>query len=221
MAIKEKPEDRKTRAMEILKVLKKTNPKATCALNWSSPLELLVATILSAQCTDLRVNLVMKDLSTKYRTAADYAGAEPAQFEQEIRSAGFYRQKTKSILSACKLIVEKFGGKVPQTMEELITLPGVARKTANVVLGTAFEKNEGIAVDTHVGRIALRLGLVTTTAYSKDAVKIEQELMELIPRKDWSFFSHAVILLGRQTCKAQNPDHANCPLNKLCPSATI
>ena len=221
MAMMETPQERKKRAMAILAVLKKTDPNATCALTWSTPLELLVATILSAQCTDQRVNLVTKALFKKYRTAGDYASAEPSAFEQEIRTAGFFRQKTKSVLNACKLIVEKFGGKVPQTMEELITLPGVARKTANVVLGTAYEKNEGIAVDTHVGRISLRLGLVTSTADSKDAVKIEQELMELIPRKDWSFFSHAIILLGRRTCKAQNPDHPNCPLNKLCPSATI
>ncbi len=219
--MKEKPEERKKRAIEILKILRKTWPKATCELTWSNPLELLVATIMSAQCTDQRVNIVTKELFKKYRTAADYAAAEPAKFEQEIRTAGFYRQKTKSILNACKLIVEKFGGSVPQTMADLTSLPGVARKTANVVLGTAYGKNEGIAVDTHVGRVSLRLGLVTATTDSKDAVKIEQDLMELIPRKDWSFFSHAIILLGRRICRAQNPDHANCPLNKLCPSANI
>jgi endonuclease-3 len=221
MPMKEKPEERKKRAIQILKILKKTWPDATCELNWSNPLELLVATILSAQCTDQRVNIVTKDLFKKYRTATDYVFAEPVTFEQEVRTAGFYRQKTKSILAACKLIAEKFGGSVPQTMEELITLPGVARKTANVVLGTAYGKNEGIAVDTHVGRVSLRLGLVTSTADPKDAVKIEQDLMALIPRKDWCFFSHAVILLGRRICRAQNPDHPNCPLNKFCPSATI
>jgi endonuclease-3 len=219
MAAKEKPEERKKRAMEILKILKKTYPDATCALVWSTPLELLVATILSAQCTDVRVNVVTRELFKKYKCAADYAKAAAADFEQEIRTAGFYRQKTKSIQAACRMIEEKFGGQVPKTMAELITLPGVARKTANVVLGTAYELNEGIAVDTHVGRVALRLGLVTTTTDSKDAVKIEQELMALIPQKDWTFFSHAIILLGRQVCRAQKPNHEQCPLNKVCPSA--
>jgi endonuclease-3 len=218
---KETLQARQLRAREILKQLKKKYPKASCALNWTNPLELLIATILSAQCTDQRVNIVTKDLFKKYRSACDFAGADEAELQQDIRSTGFYRQKTKSIIGACKVICEKFNGKVPQTMEELITLPGVARKTANVVLGTAYNINEGIAVDTHVGRVAIRLGLITTTDNSKDAVKIEKELMELIPQKDWAFFSHAIILLGREICAARKPNHAVCPLFDLCPSNNI
>jgi endonuclease-3 len=221
MASRETFEERKKRAGEILKQLKKRYPKATCALNWSTPLELLVATILSAQCTDERVNLLTKELFKKYPSAADYARADEAELQEDIRSAGFFRQKAKSIVNACGLIEENFGGKVPDTMEELLTLPGVARKTANVLLGTAYGKNEGIAVDTHVGRVALRLGLVNSTANSKDAVKIEKGLMELIPQKDWAFFSHAIILLGREICSARKPDHENCPLNTMCPSVNI
>jgi endonuclease-3 len=218
---KETFEDRQLRTREILKRLKKYYPAATCALDFSSPLELLIATILSAQCTDVRVNIVTKNLFKKYRSACDFANADEEELQQDIRSTGFFRQKTKSIIGACKAICEKFGGKVPETMEELITLPGVARKTANVVLGTACGKNEGIAVDTHVGRVALRLGLVTTTDNSKDAVKIEKELMELVPQKDWAYFSHAIVLLGREICSARKPNHAECPLNDLCPSRDI
>jgi endonuclease-3 len=212
---------RQLRVREILKQLKKKYPKASCSLGWTNPLELLIATILSAQCTDQRVNIVTKDLFKKYRSACDFANADEAELQQDIRSTGFYRQKTKSIIGACKAICEKFNGKVPQTMEELITLPGVARKTANVVLGTACNINEGIAVDTHVGRVTLRLGLITTTDNSKDAVKIEKELMDLIPQKDWAFFSHAIILLGREICSARKPNHAACPLFDLCPSNNI
>lgn len=221
MAATETPDERKARAGEILKILKKAYPKATTALNWSTPLDLLVATILSAQCTDVRVNIVTKDLFRKYRTAADYAAADDAEFMDMIRTTGFYRQKAKAIKKACGLLVANFGGRVPETMAELITLPGVARKTANVVLGTAFGKNEGIAVDTHVGRVSIRLGLVTSTANSKDAVKIEQDLMALIPRKDWTCFSHAIILLGREICHARGPEHDKCPLRTFCPSSDI
>jgi len=221
MGAKETQEQRKQRAIQILKLLKKAYPKATTALNWSNPLELLVATSLSAQCTDVRVNIVTADLFKKYKTAAEYVAADQAELEQMIRTAGFYRQKAKSIKAACAIIVDRFAGNVPQTMEELVTLPGVARKTANVVLGTVFGKNEGIAVDTHVGRGALRLGLITSTKDSKDAVKIEKDLMELIPREDWTFFSHSIILLGREICHARSPEHAICTLNKLCPSANI
>ncbi|MFA5866307.1 MAG: endonuclease III [Phycisphaerae bacterium] len=218
MPVREKPEDRKKRAMEILKILKKTYPRATTALNWAAPLELLVATILSAQCTDTRVNIVTKDLFKKYRAAGDYISADPAELEQMVRTCGFYRQKTKSIKHTCRMIVDKFSGKVPDTMEELITLPGVARKTANVVLGAAFGKNEGIAVDTHVGRVTMRLGLITSTTDPKNAVKIEHDLMELIPRKNWTFFSHGLVLHGREICHARKPEHDKCPLNKLCPN---
>jgi endonuclease-3 len=218
---KETLQARQLRAREILKQLKKKYPKATCSLHWTNPLELLIATILSAQCTDLRVNIVTKDLFKKYRSACDFANADETELQQDIRTTGFYRQKTKSIIGACKAICEKFNGKVPQTMEELITLPGVARKTANVLLGTACNINEGIAVDTHVGRVTLRLGLITTTDNSKDAVKIEKELMELIPQKDWAFFSHAIILLGREICSARKPNHPACPLFDLCPSNNI
>jgi endonuclease-3 len=221
MAKQESLEQRKLRAEAILKILKKKYAAATTALNWTSPLELLVATILSAQCTDARVNIVTQTLFKKYKSAADFASADTVDLEQDIRTAGFYHQKAKSIQGACKMIVERFGGNVPQTMEELILLPGVARKTANVVLGTAFKKNEGIAVDTHVGRVAIRLGLVTSTTDSKDAVKIEKDLMELIPRKDWTFFSHAIIFLGRDICQARSPKHDVCPLNALCPSVDI
>jgi len=217
MAAKETFEQRKTRTLEIIKILKKTYPTATTALDWTTPLELLVATILSAQCTDVRVNIVTKELFKKYRSAADFVAADISELEEYIRTAGFYHQKAKSIQAACKMIVENFGGEIPSTMAELITLPGVARKTANVVLGTAFKKNEGIAVDTHVGRVAIRLGLITSTTNSKDAVKIEKELMELVPQKEWTFFSHGLIFLGRQICFARNPRHDLCPLNSLCP----
>jgi endonuclease-3 len=221
MSEKESLDARKKRAGEILKQLRKKYPAATCALNWTTPLELLIATILSAQCTDERVNIVTKSLFKKYRSAKDFATADETALQEDIRTAGFYRQKTKSIMNACRLIVENFGGKVPATMAELVTLPGVARKTANVVLGTAYKKNEGIAVDTHVGRVAMRLGLVVSTENSKDAVKIEKDLMEIVPQKDWAFFSHAIILLGREICSARKPLHDECPLKALCPSATL
>ncbi len=221
MTGKETLEARKKRVVEILKQLRKRYPGATCALHWSTPLELLVATILSAQCTDERVNIVTKRLFKKYRSANDFATADEGELQEDIKTAGFYRQKAKSIINACKMIVEKYGGKVPATMAELVTLPGVARKTANVVLGTAYEKNEGIAVDTHVGRVAIRLGLVVSTENSKDAVKIEKDLMEIVPQEDWAFFSHAIILLGREICAARKPLHEECPLKTICPSANL
>ncbi|GBD31598.1 Endonuclease III [bacterium HR33] len=190
-------------------------PGARCALNHSNALELLVATILSAQCTDERVNQVTKSLFRKYRTAEDYANADPERFEQEIRSTGFFRNKTKSILAMARALVERHGGRVPETMEELVKLPGVGRKTANVVLGTAFGKNEGVVVDTHVRRIARRLGL---TRHS-DPDKIEQDLMGLVPRRQWTRFSHTLIHHGRQICQARKPKCEICPVNDLCPSA--
>lgn len=201
------------RAKEILSILKKKYPHATTALKHSNALELLVSTILSAQCTDARVNIVTKDLFKKYRTAKDYAGADLKTFEQEVRSTGFYHNKAKNIIGAAKMIVEKFGGKVPDTMEELITLPGVARKTANIVLSGAYGKLEGIAVDTHVRRITYRLDLTD----NEDPAKIEQDLMKIISRNDWWTFSNVIIYHGRETCVAQTPKCSACVVNKLCP----
>ena len=178
-----------------------------------------MATILSAQCTDERVNIVTGDLFKRYRTAGDYAAADPGEFEGEIRSTGFFRQKTKSILGACRMLLEGHGGEVPRTMEGLTSLPGVARKTANVVLGTCFGKNDGIAVDTHVGRLAHRLSLTWRSRDDKDAGKIEQDLMELLPRQSWTFVSHALILHGRRVCSARKPDCDSCGLAGLCPTA--
>jgi len=216
---KESDQERKTRARKILAALKKLYPNADCELNHSNALELLVATMLSAQTTDENVNKLTKNLFAKYKTAADYARADRATFEQEIRTTGFYRQKARAVQAACAVIAEKFDGKVPETMDELLELPGVARKTANIVLGTWYKKNEGLAVDTHVGRLAHRLGLTWTSKNEKDAVRIENDLMELIPRKDWTFFSHALIWHGRRVCAARKPDCAGCGLAKLCPSA--
>ena len=204
------------RVAAITEILKRTYPDARTALHFTNPLELLVATILSAQCTDVRVNIVTPDLFKKYRTAADYAGASPAEFEKEIRSTGFFRNKTKSILGTGKALVATFGGQVPDTMEALLTLPGVARKTANVVLGSAFGKNEGVVVDTHVRRVAAeRLKL----SAQRDPEKIERDLTALVPRADWTLFSHLLIFHGRQICSARKPDCPACPINKLCPSA--
>lgn len=213
---KETQEQLKKRAGEILKILRKADPNARTALNFTNPLELLVATILSAQCTDARVNIVTPALFAKYKTPADYAAADPAVFQDEIRTTGFFRQKTKSIQAACKMIVEEHKGKVPDTMEDLLTLPGVARKTANVVLGAAFGKNEGIAVDRHVMRVA---GQRLKLSSHDEPVKIEQDLMEIVPRKDWTIFSFLIINHGRRTCTARKPDCPGCPINKLCPSA--
>jgi len=199
----------------ILKGLYARFPDADCALEHQDPLQLLVATILSAQCTDARVNIVTKQLFTKYHTAQDYADADPEVFEQEIRSTGFFRNKTKSVLGMARALVERYGGRVPETMEELVPLPGVGRKTANVILGTAFGKNEGVVVDTHVGRISKRLGLTKQT----DPVKVEQDLMKLLPRGEWTRFSHTVILHGRAICDARQPKCEICPIAGLCPSA--
>ena len=210
--------DPQTRASLIVRRLKKHYPHATTALNWSNPLELLVATILSAQCTDVRVHQITPALFKTYPTAADYANAQPHRLEQHIRSAGFFRQKTKSIIGAARCLVERFDGTVPSTMAELTCLPGVARKTANVILAAAFDKNEGIAVDTHGGRLATRLALAPSAQGPKDAKRIEQDLMAIIPRKDWGFFSHAMILHGRETCHARNPDHRACILLSVCPT---
>lgn len=200
---------------KIIRILQKEYPHAHIALDFKDPLELLVATILSAQCTDKRVNLVTPALFKKYKTAADYAKAKPEVFEQEIRSTGFFRNKAKNILAAAKLMVEKFHGRVPDTMEEILTLPGVARKTATVILYNAFHKIEGITVDTHVIRLSQRLGLSKNT----NPVKIEQDLMKLVPHQLWGKISDLLIEHGRKVCQAKKPDCEHCVLNKVCPSA--
>ncbi len=209
--------DRKTRARKIIARLKREYPDATSALHHRSALELVVATILSAQCTDARVNMVTPHLFAKYRTAADYAAADPRVLEKEIQSTGFFRNKTKSIIGMAQALVERHGGEVPQTMEELTALPGVGRKTANVILGTWFGKNEGVVVDTHVHRLSRLLGLTR----QDDPVKIERELMQLVPREDWTWFSHTLIQHGRAVCIARRPRCADCVLNRLCPSSQV
>jgi len=202
------------RVKKILPILKKMYPQAKIALNFRDPLELLIATILSAQCTDVRVNMVTKDLFNKYKSADDWAKADVKQIESDIKSTGFYHNKAVSIKGACTAIKEKFGGKVPGTMEELLELPGVGRKTANVVLGNAFGK-PAIACDTHVIRLSGRLGLSENT----DPVKLEFDLAEIVPKKNWTFFGNALILHGRNVCNARKPDCQNCPIAKYCPAA--
>jgi endonuclease-3 len=200
-----------------LKLLKKEYPEIRTALTFRDPLQLLVATILSAQCTDKRVNMVTSELFKKYRIAEDYANADPRVFEQEIRSTGFYRNKAKNIIGSANMIVEEFGGRVPDTMEELIRLPGVARKTANIVLANGYGKIEGIAVDTHVKRLSKLLSLTE----NKDPERIEQDLMKITPREEWSNLSHFLIFHGRAVCIARRPKHDVCVLNGFCPSAWI
>jgi len=195
--------------------LKAEYPDARTELNWSNPLELLVATILSAQTTDVQVNRVTESLFSKYRTAEDYADSAPDELEEGIRPTGFYRNKARSLRGMASALVEEHAGEVPRTMSELVALPGVGRKTANVVLGNAFGTNEGIVVDTHVRRVSSRLGLTER----QDPVKIEQDLMEVVPEEDRTIFSHLLILHGRRTCKARRPDCPNCILNDICPSA--
>ena len=203
------------RATKIIATLQRTYPNAHCELNFSNPRELLVATILSAQCTDKRVNLVTKELFKKYRSAKDFADAPLAEIEEAVKTTGFFRNKAKNIHACCRKLVELHGGEVPRTMDELTSLAGVGRKTANVVLGNAFGINVGVVVDTHVTRLSNRLGLTKQT----DAVKIEQELMQLVPQKQWALFSHWLIWHGRRRCIARKPDCANCEIQKLCPSA--
>jgi endonuclease-3 len=209
---------RKERSEKIAAVLKKAYPAARIALNFDNPLELLVATILSAQCTDARVNQVTAHLFKRYRRAADYAAACPEEFEQEIRPTGFYRNKTKLVMGAAARIARDYAGNVPDSMDDLLTLPGVARKTANVVLSSAFGKNEGIIVDTHVIRLSQRLDLTKHKDNAGD--RIEKDLMELVPRADWSDFGNRLIWHGRLVCTARRPQCVTCPLNKLCPSAS-
>jgi endonuclease-3 len=204
-------------ASEVTARLKAEYPDARTELDWSNPLELLVATILSAQTTDVQVNRVTENLFSKYRTAEDYADSTPDELEEDIRPSGFYRNKARSLRGMASALVEEHGGEVPRTMSELVALPGVGRKTANVVLGNAFGTNEGIVVDTHVRRVSGRLGLTE----SQDPVKIEQDLMEVVPEEDRTIFSHLLILHGRRTCKARKPDCPNCILNDICPSADL
>jgi endonuclease-3 len=205
------------RVEQLVEALPKVYPNAHCELDFRTPLELLVATILSAQCTDKRVNAVTPALFAKYRNAAAYAKASPAALERMIRSTGFFRSKTKSIRGAAAAIVAEHGGRVPDTMEKLNGLPGVGRKTANVVLGNAFGKDEGIVVDTHVMRLSHRLRLTKQT----DPEKIEQDLMKLVPRKHWTIWSHWLIWHGRRRCFARRPDCTRCEIFRLCPSGKI
>ncbi len=205
------------RVAKLIEIWPRVYPDAHTELNFKNPLELLIATILSAQCTDKRVNMVTPALFKKYRTARNYANASQTEIEKAIRSTGFYRNKTKSIRAATSTIADKFGGKVPSTMDELRELPGVGRKTANVVLGNAFGKNEGIVVDTHVTRLSQRLGLTKHT----DAEKIERDLMKLVPREHWTNWSHWLIWHGRRRCYARKPDCANCEVFRLCPSGKV
>ena len=227
MTVKRKPAPRKAKkkrgaelqahALEILARLKREYPDAHCELDFQTPLQLLVATILSAQCTDKRVNMVTPELFRTYPRAQDLASAKPEELEDMIRSTGFFRNKTRSLLGMSAAVVERHGGEVPQTMDELVKLPGVGRKTANVVLGNAFATNEGVVVDTHVGRLAVRLGLTNET----DPVKVEQTLTKLFPRDDWALLSHLLIFHGRRVCVARSPRCDVCVLNDICPSSRV
>jgi endonuclease III len=214
---KEPLEELKKRTSEIIRRLKRAYPGAKCSLNHSNPFELLVATILSAQCTDERVNMVTENLFRKYRVPEDYLRVSPHELEKDIQSTGFFRNKTKSIQGTSKVLSEKYHGEIPRTMDELLELPGVARKTANVVLGNAFEIKSGVVVDTHVTRLSHRLNLTQ----EKTAEKIEQVLIELVPKKDWVVFPHLMIYHGRKICKARNPLCADCEVEKLCPSSFL
>jgi endonuclease-3 len=214
---KETLEELKKRGTLIIRTLKRAYPDAKCSLNHTSAFELLVATILSAQCTDDRVNIVTADLFRKYRKPEDYLKVSPRELEKDIQSTGFFRNKTKSIQGASKMLVEEYGGRVPKTMEELLELPGVARKTANVVLGNAFDIKAGVVVDTHVTRLSHRLDL----SQEKDPTKIERDLIEIVPKKDWVIFPHLLIAHGRKFCKARNPICEECPIEKYCPSSYL
>jgi len=215
--MKESKEQLHARVGQILRALKKTYPQATCALNHANPFELLIATILSAQCTDERVNIVTANLFRKYRKPEDYLAVSREELERDINSVTFFRNKAKSIQEASRLLIEKHNGQIPQTLEELVELPGVGRKTANVVLGTAFGIPTGVVVDTHVSRLSQRLGLTENT----QPEKIEADLIELLPKKEWIDFSHRLIWHGRRVCQARKPMCENCSLEKFCPSSTL
>lgn len=215
--LRESAEQKKARAKEIVKRLKREYPDAHTALEFHDPYELLVATILSAQCTDARVNMVTPALFKRYPNAEELANAKPEELEEMIRSTGFFRNKTKSLLGMSNAVVENFQGRIPDEMDDLVQLPGVGRKTANVVLGNAFGKNVGVVVDTHVTRLSGRLGLTAQT----DAVKIEQDLMELLPKKDWTLVPHLFIEHGRAVCKAPTPKCELCVLSDSCPSSRV
>src|SRR5262245_221201 len=210
------PQKRK-RTQLLIHRLKAAHPDARCSLNYSNPLELLVATVLSAQCTDERVNRVTESLFKQYRTASDYAVALPGELEEAIKSTGFYRNKAKALRGCCAELAARYSGEVPANLAALIQLPGIGRKTANVILGNAFEIAEGIVVDTHVRRLAGRLGLTQHT----DPDKIEHDLLQLVPRVDWIIIGHLLILHGRRICAARAPKCPVCPVKDLCPSATV
>jgi endonuclease-3 len=205
------------RAREIYDRLVEHYPDAHCALDFKSPFQLLIATILSAQCTDKRVNMVTPALFKRYRTPAALAVAKPEELEEIIKSTGFFRNKTKSLLGMSNAVADRHGGKIPDTLDELVKLPGVGRKTANVVLGNAYDKNEGVVVDTHVGRVSKRLGLTRQT----DPVKVEQDLMKLFPNDRWTMLSHLLIEHGRRICEARRPKCESCFLSDICPSSTV
>lgn len=215
--MKETKEQLKARAQQIVRALKKTYPDATCALNHTNPLELLIATILSAQCTDERVNIVTATLFRKYGSAAEFAAADPAELERDINSVTFFRNKTKSIQTTCRLLLEQHQGQVPRTLEELVKLSGVGRKTANVVLGTAFGIPTGVVVDTHVMRLTQLLKLTE----HKEPEKIEEDLIAILPKKEWIDFSHRLIWHGRRVCKARKPACEICSLEPYCPSSRL
>jgi len=208
---------KKARAIEVFARLKRAHPDAHCELDHETPLQLLMATILSAQCTDKRVNMVTPTLFKRFPTAQALADAQQEELEEIIKSTGFFRNKSKSLIGLGKALVERHGGAVPDSMETLVRLPGVGRKTANVILGNAFRKNEGVVVDTHVGRLSLRLGLTRET----DPVKVEQELMPLIPREDWTMLAHVLVFHGRRICYARTPKCEICVLSEICPSSTV
>lgn len=210
-----KNEEKKKLSSKIISHLKKDYPEAHCELNFKTPLELLIATILSAQCTDKRVNLVTKTLFKKYKTVKDYANANLKEFEEDIHSTGFFRNKAKNIIGSCQIILKKHNSKVPCDFDELLKLPGVARKTANCVMGNAFNIPSGVVVDTHVSRITQKLGLTKNT----DAKKIEEDLIDLIPKDEWIMFSHRLIWHGRKVCDARKPKCPACSMKKFCPSA--
>jgi endonuclease III len=215
--LKEDLKRTKERLLKIIKLLRKEYPQAECTLNHSSPYELLVATILSAQCTDERVNIVTADLFRKYRKPEDYLEVEREELENDIKSTGFFRNKAKALQGVARILLDKHNGEVPDNLEDLLELPGVARKTANVVLGNAFGFAPGVVVDTHVSRLSARLGF----SEQKQAEKIEKDLIALVPKREWIEFPHLLIAHGRKICKARNPMCGNCPIEHLCPSSLL